>query len=737
MLSVNKILMVYSCMFTVMAFSQRLTKQDSLKLVVDSLSATKLKEVVINSNKPLLESKSDRFIFNVANTSLVIGNNVWNILRETPLLTAEEDGTLKIMRMQNATVYINGRKSIMAGKDLYEYLKNMPADNVVKIEIITSPSAKYDGSDGGIINLVLKKMDNDGLKGSIAVTDEQKRKNSQNTNLFLNYHKNKYSQSFTFHLGQNRSLLKNTDDNFLYADNSTQYISSKTNSKDFHVGGTTAVDYEVNSNNIIGGVFELHTNTPVNEQFNDNITKLQDGSYTNHYNAINANDGSAKMVAGNLFYRYHTDPANRSLEFNFDWAYRENDNANQFHSYAVVTPEIWETAYLIGTDEIRRNFTLKLDYSQAIGKKGYFLEAGAKSNFLNLSSPYEFSDWSGFQWVVNLSNTNHFRYRENISAAYLTLSRKFFEKMDIKLGLRYEKTAIRTEQEATQVQNNRDYNNWIPSANINYRFNDNHNLSFSFRRSLWRPYANELNPFIFYTNDNYATSGNPDLANSDWKTFKLTYNLKKTYTFLFTYQTISNNISNNVFDEGGIYVTRPVNLLSQMEIYSLGFNFYKSFFKDRVNCNLNTGWNYNNNDKIARANDLDLKSNGNLQLSLSLSYSNLFKTGINANGWMAFYTPSDFGNFTVNKAPLLSNFSLSKYWEKPSLDFRLTVNDPFNIYDWDYTNNSPVGKFHSAQRPDFRGISISVSKRFGNDKAKDTRKQESSKDRIESGKNTK
>ncbi|MDR0792221.1 MAG: carboxypeptidase regulatory-like domain-containing protein, partial [Chitinophagaceae bacterium] len=160
-----------------------------------------LNAIVITSRKPVFEKTADRFVFNVANSPLTTGGAAWDVLQHTPMLMVNNT-SVSIIGSSGATVYINDRKSVLSGEDLARYLQAMPADNIIKIEVITAPSAKYEaGTGGGIINIVLKKILDDGLNGSLTLGDRQATYNNQNGSLQLNYRHNRYSQSFTASTG--------------------------------------------------------------------------------------------------------------------------------------------------------------------------------------------------------------------------------------------------------------------------------------------------------------------------------------------------------------------------------------------------------------------------------------------------------------------------------------------------------------------------------------------------------
>lgn len=722
---IKKVLIIINILYSSIIFSQKI-KQDSLKVIAEQ----QLQEVVVKGKKPVFETKSDRFVFNVEGSSLVEGTNMLNVLQQTPLINIDENQGLNILGVNSmAVVYINNRKSILTGTDLMNYLKTMPADNIVKIEIITSPSAKYDASDAGVINLILKRLEDEGWKGNFSMNNEQKRKNSQNSNAYLNYHKGKFTQSTTFHMGENQMLTYNNINNLIFSTGTTQRIDANIFNKDFHIGGTTSIDYELNDKSIIGGVFELHTNLPKIQQTNSNFTLNNAGIVSNPYLSNSQSDGQAKMVAGNLFYKYNNNTTNKSFETNLDWVYHNMYNNTQFSTYQT-NPNQWDYANSIGTDESKRNYSLRLDYSQPLGS--YSLEIGAKSNYLNLDSPYNFLLWNGTNFINDPNNTNAFKYEEFINAAYFNLSKTFFKKFNVKSGLRVENTDIKTLQEVNSIKNNQNYTNWLPYLNVNYKINDNHNLTLSYKKSIWRPFANELNPFVFFTNLENVSTGNPNLAVREIQDYKFTYTFKKSYTLMGYYQNASNVVNNDAIQQGQTIIRRPVNLFGKTHEYYLGFNVNKKFFKNKVGINFNTGTSYFDNNEINRKNNLNLMSDFLYRIRLGVDYNNIYDTGVNFNTFLSFVSANSRSNFRLNEPSWRLNWELNKQFKN---GFKIEIGgyDPFNFYKWNITGFNQVGSFTLNNNRDIRSIYIGIIKNFGNTKTKSSKKTESDKGRTGTG----
>ena len=161
----------------------------------DTVKTQKVEEVVLVGRKPTIENRADRTIFNVSNSSILAGNTTWDVLRMTPLVSMDSNDNI-LAEGESVTVYINDRKTVFKGKELTEYLKTIAADNLMKIEVITTPSARYEAS-GPVSNIVLKKLENEGVKGSVSLTNTQNTKNSQYGSFNLNYHKKKFTETLT------------------------------------------------------------------------------------------------------------------------------------------------------------------------------------------------------------------------------------------------------------------------------------------------------------------------------------------------------------------------------------------------------------------------------------------------------------------------------------------------------------------------------------------------------------
>lgn len=153
-----------------------------------------LKGIVVRARKPIFEREIDRLRFNVAETDLVFGNNIWDVMEKTPLVNVSSDGTIQISGTSGAIVYMNNKRKVLSGNALKNYLSSIPSDNLQAIEVITTPSSKYDAEGGaGIINIITKKNKEEGLVGNAVLSTRQTAVNSEAGSVYLNNRKGKWN----------------------------------------------------------------------------------------------------------------------------------------------------------------------------------------------------------------------------------------------------------------------------------------------------------------------------------------------------------------------------------------------------------------------------------------------------------------------------------------------------------------------------------------------------------------
>jgi outer membrane receptor protein involved in Fe transport len=472
----------------------------------DSIKQKNIQEVVVIAKKPTVESKADRTVFNVANSSILAGNTSWEILQMTPLISIDNNDVIKA-EGESVTVYINDRKSIFTGKELKEYLKTIPAENLMKIEVITSPSAKYE-TTGEVINIVLKKLLNEGIKGSATFNNSQNAKNSQYSNLNINYHKSNFTQSFSGSYSDNTRISKNESENFIYATNSLTKIATESTELGKSPSFSSASELELNEKNTIGLILEFaqnNRNTFSNALGNNFLNNSLQNSYSQDQNL----SGYNRNLGNNFFYKYYDKEKNKIFDLNAGFNYDSTVDTND-HILMNSNSQIPTGNRIIANNE-NREYYLKADYSQTLGKSEIAFEGGGKMDFRNNAIPYNYSNLTNNEFIFDGNRSNDFHYTENLNSLYVNLSKTFFKKLETRVGLRYEYINFKIRQNVGNIEKTDSYGAFLPNLLLKYSFSENYNLSATYNHNLWRPWYSEFNPFLLPNDDGTFYRGNLDL----------------------------------------------------------------------------------------------------------------------------------------------------------------------------------------------------------------------------------
>lgn len=559
--------------FSVYGFSQ--TEKENDSIVETSINV--LDEIVITKKKVLYTQKSDRLVFNVENSIVSEGGTALDVLSRAPGVVVSQDGELSIRGQQGVGVMINGKLTQLSQKELANYLKSTTSSNIKQIEVITNPSSKYDATGkAGIINIVLKKPNAGGLKGTVFTNYGRGRKNRTNSGVNLNYNKEKFgiygNYSYTFRGEEER---KEFDQN-QYTDASRQTISTKNHQ-------TATTDEPLTSNNFkIGTTYEVSPKTNLEVYVDAKIGRYENiangrNTLVNamdqvQFDASTYNDSKEKWndytYAFSGVHKFNTEGKNMSFDFEYETS---KFRSNQFQSAVNIDPSngnaINDRRGFIPSQ--LRVFTGKVDFTNPLKEK-QSIEWGFKASVKNNDNPsvYEYNDNN--QWIIDLNSTNHFEYKEQIYAAYANYKYQM-EKFNIQGGLRTEYTAINILQKTLNEEHKDDYLKWFPSVSMKYELSSNHSLHASYSKRINRPSQFDLNPFRFYDDSFNYSQGNPNLVPEITHSTEIGYSWKSAFMASLYFSK-----TKDVFTE--VYVYNPVNnttVTSQINVeksYNYGVN---------------------------------------------------------------------------------------------------------------------------------------------------------------------
>lgn len=543
------------------------------KIYVRPTAAT-LEIAEVTADKAVFQLGLDKKVFNVDKTNLGDSENATEILRNTPTVEVDFDGAVKI-RGSEVQVYINGKPTGLTGDSQAEILDQLPANSVQKIELITSPSAKYDPEGGsGIINIVLKKNVLEGFTGSVNVSAGTSTWNPfkrYRGGLSLNFRNNKINIFSNFSYNYKESLSRNYNYRRTTRPTDTSFLEQYTNSTRIRNGGMARVgmdyyfdDYNTltvaarirpsgggNNSQIQYDFFDANQDkTQINERLSDGIQNR----FSMTYNVIYAKVFKKKKQdeedagprrdnskdAGGGGRRRHGPSDGRAggrsgtmgdkQELVIDLQYSMNDNTSfETFSEQLYTANWAEMNNMPDSQKTTslnkmHQGTVMIDYTHPFGKEMKF-EVGYKGNIRWMGNDFqsETFDYSQSQMVNDAGRTNNFEYQEQVHAIYATFAHKI-GKFNYKLGLRGEYTLADSRlvypTDSTFVNN---YPSIFPTVSMSYALADNQQLQLGFSRRIQRPSSRALNPFPSYSDPLNLRYGNPYLLPQYTNAVELSY----------------------------------------------------------------------------------------------------------------------------------------------------------------------------------------------------------------------
>lgn len=471
-----------------------------------------LDETVIVAKRPFLEQKSDRLVVNVANSAVAAGGTAMEILKKVPGVVVMQD-KVTLGGSQNLQIWIDGKPSPYT--DMNAALRDMPGDQIDKIELITQPGSQYDASGGPILNIVLKRNADLGFKGTAAVTVGGGRFDQADVNAGKeNYHRVNPSLNLTYRSGK-INLFGNVSHNqgdYFTAIIVDRYIGDEVyKSKNIDRVDYTfnnlrfGADYFASEKTTVGTVFRTWGRQGDGNGFNK--TSVFDASETilnNIFVTENITDSRRSGLYGNAYLKHEFDrKTGHGFNVDFDYNRFNTRNINDLAIYPDDNP-LFRSLSRQDVDQPVDIVVGKVDYKYPIDST-FKVETGVKMSFANVDNDLKFLRNN----EVSLPESNDFLYKENINAGYVNLS-KSISKFELNAGLRLEQTIISGESMDSLVFDRR-YTQLFPSASAMYRFNEHMALQSSYSRRVNRPGFQQQNPFSYFIDSLTYTRGNPAL----------------------------------------------------------------------------------------------------------------------------------------------------------------------------------------------------------------------------------
>jgi hypothetical protein len=511
-----------------------------------SVSNNQLNEVSVTAQKPLMKQEVDRITYDIQADPDSKALSVLDMMRKVPLLSVDGNDNIQLKGSGNYKILINGKESALVAKNPSDILKSMPATNIEKIEVITTPPAKYDAEGlAGIINIIIKKNADQGYNFGVNARFNSVFGAGYNINGTLK--QGKFGMSVFGGFGSNGTLTTGSGftENIFASKTNISQTGSNTQKGNYHYGGTE-MSYEIDTLNLITASIDLFGNDQNQNgpQFS-NTDSL--GITKQTYNLYNTGTSSFTGLDAALNYQLGFKKSkDRLLTFSYKYSYSPNKqfNDNQFSDRFNYSPAFFPD-YRQYNAAGNKDHTLQVDYASPLTKQ-VSIEAGAKAILRNNYSNYHVDDRDTLTQQYNTNNalTNDFNYHQDIYSLYNSYQLKM-DKWTGKAGLRLEHTAISADFTSAGVTTAPSYSDLIPSVSIQRSFKTS-SINFGFTQRIQRPGIFQLNPFVDRSNPTFINAGNPALKPELDNTFELTYSnfTKNSINIGLSYAFSNNSIQN-------------------------------------------------------------------------------------------------------------------------------------------------------------------------------------------------
>lgn len=484
-----------------------------------------LSEIVVEGQKQLIEERVDRTVYNAENDKTTAGGDATDVLRRVPLLSVDLDGNVSLRGNSNLRVLINNKPSTIAASSVADALKQIPADQIKSVEVITSPSAKYDAEgSSGIINIITKKNT---LQGATLNVDLGTGLRGSNLGLNGSYRKGKMG----FSLGGHGRAGYNVNGGFINNQTTGNQLTrqtAETRRNDVMGRYQLGWDYDINKYNSLTASARLGGRSGTNYQdglssetyFNDVLTSTS-------FRDVKTIDNNANLDMNLDYTRLFEKP---QKEFSISTQYSRNNRVNDFYNTIYGLDDDIFQRRKNENESYNEEITLQLDYQTPI-KKNQMIEFGGKNIGRKVSSDFRYLQANGpdgeFAPVLNNNQTgNIFNYNQNVTGTYLSYTLNLKNSYSFKAGTRYEYTVINANfQNPTEGVNPTipSYGVLVPSFNLSKKLKDGNTVKAAYNRRIQRPSIQFLNPNILNPNPFSETIGNPELDPEYTDNYELSY----------------------------------------------------------------------------------------------------------------------------------------------------------------------------------------------------------------------
>ncbi|MFA5557111.1 MAG: outer membrane beta-barrel family protein [Flavobacteriaceae bacterium] len=714
-------------------FNRSVQENINLGNIVLEEDSQMIEGIEIIAERSTVEMRLDKRVYNVGQDMIVKGGTISDVLDNVPSVSIDVEGNVTLRGDDNVRILIDGKPSGLAGININDALKMLPADSVEKVEVITNPSSRYEAEGGGgIINIILRKGKNNGINGTFIATTGDPANHGISAN--INYKTDEFNifttQGYN-HRGSKGNFLNDIENLDADTGATTGFIKERRNNERLSKGynGLFGLEWNItdsfswtNSISYRKDSRENPTNVSIN-YFSPNMDLLTETSRDN----FDWSDDEDVDFSSNFTKKFQKE--GHELTVDFSTSLSKDRDFSDITTRNLTLNEITRLEKTSSDQKQTRNLIMS-DYVLPLGENSQF-EAGYRGNFVDLTTDYSVENFNEITdgWENDTNYSNVLQYKENVNALYSQFGSKI-GKFSYMGGLRWEDTNVQINQFTHQVFKTKKYNNLFPSVFFGYEFDEETNVSLSYSKRISRPRSRMINPFSNLSSNVSLFRGNPDLDPS--LTDAIDLGLLKRWGNVFTLS--SSMYFNHTTDatqfvryveeinEIDVLITSPVNLGVRERFgfdFTLNYNPYRWW---RLNGSFNLYRNETKGDYTYYDLDNNLVSENfdNVAYSwfsritsrITLPYKIDWQTNV------TYHAPQENAQGR-SKGILHANLAFSKDILKDKATLTLNVSDVFNSRKRIYETELPIQNTYSEMQWRERQITLSFTYRFNKQKERE------------------
>ena len=687
--------------------------------VIDSIAnywdkELELNEVVVVGHRTVLKQEPDRIVYLTKNDAFVKGLNGIEVLDRIPRVTVEGDA-VTVAGKSSVRYIVDGRLLEMTDDAVAMQLKNLQAKGIEKIEVLTTPPAKYAAATNVAFISITTRNESLGTRGNAWGRGIARENFSYMLGGNLSHTTRKVELSVDANWNDNRGI-NDLNRTFTFSDHvKTSNRSTHFTNRSFGLNGLFKYKF---TGRLAAGAIANFSTTRMNSKLSD-VTN--DNGYifsSNNYSPSRPNNALTLTA----FADWLLDDNGKTLSLTYNWFNKSTK------SFSDVTTTWNDGSSRLTNDGHNKYHIHSVKLDATLPFDAFKMETGMAYTAIGNNTTLTAGTYDDSQWVHDHSQSNGFDYNESTVAAYASVEKSFSNSFFGKLGLRYEHTYVKGHQSTGDEKHNNNYGYLFPSLNISWNNQNVGRFSLSYSMGITRPNFGDLNPFRYHTTTSDYVSGNPGLKPSIAHNAELSYNsFKGIYAVL--YDSYNRNAITYVtrFNADGSQFSVPENCINNNKI-GLYASYYRSFF-DWWNMNIGGEvFNTYANSKIADFREHDDSSwSGKIELSSSWML-NRSKTLI-FNARFSHYFPYHERMVQYESMSLIG-FELRYMLLDNRLTLTAAVSDPFG---WNITKSTALYSDYSVYTRNnihSHAVSLRISYSFGGNKVnnvyRDTKERESS-----------